>query len=684
MFDYVSKNTTVVGILVGVIGGLAVAVLAINAAMSAWSVVILLVNAAFWSSPIFWIIAGIVALVAVIVIIATKTTWFQQIWNAAFKAISDIVQSVWGWISKNWPLLLAILTGPIGLAVKFIVDHIDDITAAAKTVWSYLSGPLSTIWDTVKTAAVLALNIILAPINAITAAFNGVVGAVKSVIDWISKIKIPDLGSIASKLNPFAAALAPRRLHHVPAVVRGRRRRPRRPHHHRGRARGRDHDQHHRRDRPRLDRPTSTADPARRHPPPHRCPDRPVRMSTGTTATLYLAGTRFADGAPGDPETDPVAMSGLGVVWGRDTTVDQPAPSTCTFTVTDEAGGAGTRSFLGKFHTGVPVDVTATGTDYPDPTVSTFLDPGFESDPVAAAATNATVGASTRRVHGGARALKVDPVDGTRRWSVSLPPGQFVPAGTSPGAWDTIPQTAPGQTWHDGTGIYAPPGVYVTLRPVMYAGPWATAGRPVDTPTSHTGAGDWHYLTIPLTAETAGQWVGIEVSAYPTGPAWADIPHGVDVGAVVELLLTTVPNKDPGGGAGRTWANDVTAVVDCVVTGLRYWCAARANDGVTHHRDFVRPGHPSGAYCRDPGAATVRPARHIHITIPFSQPFPLSAGQTVVAGLYIPTVPGGLTGYRRPPNAVAGQVTSIAAGSRYGYSAAPAFPTATDVNGGGR
>ena len=35
-------------------------------------------------------------------------------------------------------------------------------------------------------------------------AFNGVVSVVKSVIDWISKIKIPDIGSIASKLNPFA------------------------------------------------------------------------------------------------------------------------------------------------------------------------------------------------------------------------------------------------------------------------------------------------------------------------------------------------------------------------------------------------------------------------------------------------------------------------------------------------
>ncbi|HXJ64921.1 MAG TPA: hypothetical protein VNN79_14290, partial [Actinomycetota bacterium] len=108
--DWISKNTVVVGIVVGVIGGLAAAVLVVNAALSAWAAIQVVLNLAIWSSPIFWIIAAVVALVAVVVIIATKTQWFQTIWEVAFKAISDIVQSVWGWISKNWPLLLAILT----------------------------------------------------------------------------------------------------------------------------------------------------------------------------------------------------------------------------------------------------------------------------------------------------------------------------------------------------------------------------------------------------------------------------------------------------------------------------------------------------------------------------------------------------------------------------------------------
>src|ERR1700754_1251112 len=48
-----------------------------------------LLNLAFISSPVGWIVLGIGLLVAAIVLIATKTDWFQKGWRAA-----------WGWI-KN-------------------------------------------------------------------------------------------------------------------------------------------------------------------------------------------------------------------------------------------------------------------------------------------------------------------------------------------------------------------------------------------------------------------------------------------------------------------------------------------------------------------------------------------------------------------------------------------------------
>jgi hypothetical protein len=109
-------------------------------------------------------------------------------------------------------------------------------------------------------------------------------------------------------------------------------------------------------------------------------------MSTGVGCTVLVDGVRLPDGALADDPLQPAAMSGLSVTWGRATTVDQPAMSSCTFDVLDLPGG---QTFAQRIRTGSRVDVLAGGTVYPDdPTVSTFLDPGFATGTAATRDTN--------------------------------------------------------------------------------------------------------------------------------------------------------------------------------------------------------------------------------------------------------------------------------------------------------
>jgi hypothetical protein len=76
-----------------------------------------------------WLISlGPIALVgiAIIAIAALIITHFDTVkrWvTTAFDFIVTAAQAVWTWVSQNWPLLLAILTGPIGLAVLYITEH---------------------------------------------------------------------------------------------------------------------------------------------------------------------------------------------------------------------------------------------------------------------------------------------------------------------------------------------------------------------------------------------------------------------------------------------------------------------------------------------------------------------------------------------------------------------------------
>jgi hypothetical protein len=86
-----------------------------------------LLNAALAANPIGLIVIGIAALAAGFVLAYKKIGWFR-----------DGVNAVWTFVKTHWPLLLAILTGPIGLAVLMIVRNWDRIKNAAGSVVGFV------------------------------------------------------------------------------------------------------------------------------------------------------------------------------------------------------------------------------------------------------------------------------------------------------------------------------------------------------------------------------------------------------------------------------------------------------------------------------------------------------------------------------------------------------------------
>jgi hypothetical protein len=74
----------------------------VSAATTVWAGAQQLLNLAFWASPIGLTVIAIAALVAVIVVIAVKTDWFQRLWAAAWDWIKSAAVNVWDWL-KDLP-----------------------------------------------------------------------------------------------------------------------------------------------------------------------------------------------------------------------------------------------------------------------------------------------------------------------------------------------------------------------------------------------------------------------------------------------------------------------------------------------------------------------------------------------------------------------------------------------------
>lgn len=338
---------------------------------------------------------------------------------------------------------------------------------------------------------------------------------------------------------------------------------------------------------------------------------------SGVGCTVYVDGVPVPDGSPGQDPTAPVAMSGLEVTWGRETTMDQPDPASCTFEVWDPAGGT---SFAGQLRTGRRVTVTASGTGWPDPDVPAFTDGSFEDGAATWTVTGASAAPSTRRASLGARSLEVS---GPPGWVLRLAPAPFSAPGTAPDAWDHLPTTSPGQTWSLNADVYAPAGARLQVRPVLYAGPYAAAGTPAGPAQDITGTFGWAAVVLELRPTVAGSWVGLELTATATGWTWDQVPPTLawdqvdptrtwdDLGTVyVDDVVVLAPaggnthtvlvfdgritdleaSDDGTGSTVQVTAQDFTADLDNVLIGGEPWPAEPLGDRA--HRILNLTGLP--------------------------------------------------------------------------------------------
>lgn len=145
---------------------IAVGIGAIVAAMTAWATITKIMtiaqtifNAVLAANPISIIILAITGLVAGLVYFFTQTTLGKQVFQdfgnvlksvfgsimavlttvgtffkTTFTNIQAVVSGVVRWVAANWPLLLGILTGPVGLAVLFVVRNFQTIKDSVANV----------------------------------------------------------------------------------------------------------------------------------------------------------------------------------------------------------------------------------------------------------------------------------------------------------------------------------------------------------------------------------------------------------------------------------------------------------------------------------------------------------------------------------------------------------------------
>lgn len=95
-------------------------------------------NAAMSANPIGLVVAALVILIGIFVVAYKHSETFRRIVQAAFHGVLAAASATWHWIQHNWPLLLAVITGPIGIAVYVVARHWNSIKHGASSAKAWI------------------------------------------------------------------------------------------------------------------------------------------------------------------------------------------------------------------------------------------------------------------------------------------------------------------------------------------------------------------------------------------------------------------------------------------------------------------------------------------------------------------------------------------------------------------
>ena len=152
-------------------------------------------NVAFLASPVFWIVAAIVALVVVFVLLWTHVKGFRDFWKDAWKWIKQAAKDVVDWLTVAWRQMTQWISNAASNASRWITNAFHNVIQWFKSNWPYLLGALTgpfglaaawiyKHWSQVKK---LPQEIAKAFMDAASAIANAIVWPFKWAFNWVKQ-----------------------------------------------------------------------------------------------------------------------------------------------------------------------------------------------------------------------------------------------------------------------------------------------------------------------------------------------------------------------------------------------------------------------------------------------------------------------------------------------------------------
>jgi phage-related protein len=160
---WAQDNTPLLVTIGAVIAGVAASIVILKIAMEAWTVVQWLLNSALLANPITWVVVGIIALVAAVILAYKNFEGFRNVVDAVWEGIKTATGAVVGWFQT------------------YVMPAIGVVIEAVKAYFTAYLAVVQVVWEAVKTA-------------------------VLAVVAWFQEYMMPAIGLVISLIKGYFTA----------------------------------------------------------------------------------------------------------------------------------------------------------------------------------------------------------------------------------------------------------------------------------------------------------------------------------------------------------------------------------------------------------------------------------------------------------------------------------------------
>lgn len=189
MAKWVQQNSTLVMVIVGVIGAFAAVIITLSVAMKVATAVQWALNAALAANPIGLVVIAVIAVIAAIVLLWTNVEGFRNFFIGVWKAISGAAVAAWNWVVGVIKNVFGVIMALGRAYVGAYVAAFKAVAAVAVTVWNAIVKAVTTAWNWIlnlgRNAIAFYVNVWNMILSSARNVWNAIMGVVGGVLNWI-------------------------------------------------------------------------------------------------------------------------------------------------------------------------------------------------------------------------------------------------------------------------------------------------------------------------------------------------------------------------------------------------------------------------------------------------------------------------------------------------------------------